>query len=270
MQGAYSYTAAQLEQVNGNGIRVTGSNLPEHGQQPLTSQGQQVPRVAAPQGQIVQQPGYQQVTGGQGQTTQFLDQNTFISQQQPIVTTQQQHTSVTAAASMNVYGQAAPPQQPQQQFVGNQPPLAMFQQHQQRMLQTLPGQPYGQQQPMPSYPQASLGQASLGQTSLGQPSLGQPNNPQLSPNSAGYCYEWFTDASGQRILVRTPMPQHGHQTAQQHIQPVQQPRQPVQQLRQPVQQSLQPVSAVSHIQTIPQQWHPAVGQHAGVHVNTPQ
>ena len=55
------------------------------------------------------------------------------------------------------------------------------------------GAPYGQvHQPLPSY--ATPGQAPPGQ-------------------QTNYCYEWLTDASGQKILVRTAVPQHGPQTA---------------------------------------------------------
>ena len=86
-----------------------------------------------------------------------------------------------------------------QQLMANQAYQAMFQQP---TVTPLPVHTHGQQQPQPSY------------STPGQPSLGQ----QSGANPVTYCYEWLTYSTGQRILVHTPVPQHGSQALHQQVQ----------------------------------------------------
>ena len=141
--------------------------------------------------QSVQQPQHQQVHGGHGQTGHFLGSAAGG--------TSQHYSQQILGNNLNNQQFYSPllTTTPAAQPMANQAYQAMFQQP---TVTPLPAHTHGQQQPSYSTP--------------GQPSLSQ----QSGANPVTYCYEWLTDGTGQRILVRTPVPQHGSQAPQQQVQ----------------------------------------------------
>ena len=185
------------------------SVAPHQSGQMLSSSGHHPQHVHPPTPQGVQYTGYQQVPGVQGLTGQFMGLNLNVPNSQ-------QHLGASGGTS-HLHSQQAPASV----FVGNQHNSAMFQQP------TLPNQNYGQlHQPLTSY--ANPGQAPPGQQN-------------------SYCYEWLTDSNGQKILVRTAVPQHGPQAALQ-----------------------QPAAAAHHPQPLQPLQLPLGGQPAPSAVTTPQ
>ena len=259
--GVYSYNAAQLQQVAGDGIRISENNLTNQqqfsnqripvsqGQQPVivplhtsvpTTQAQAPGHVIGPQGQHQAQHMQHVVTNAQSipHQQQFTSShgvpvsNTGQLHQVHGGTFQQQHNNILpqapAAVALNSHVQSQPLQHKQQQAFVHQPQPAFFHPQQQsvvthqvqqqqafvqqpqlttlqpqqqsvvtQQVQGMPGQLHGQQQHL-HYGQAPV-QAFHGQQPI--PTLSQ----QSQSVETDYCFEWMTDSTGRRILIRTPL-----------------------------------------------------------------